>query len=571
MTPETFIEISIILVLTVAVSGIMRLLKQPLIIGYIVSGIIAGPVVLDIMSDMSTIATFSQIGIVLLLFMVGLGLNPKVLKELGKVSFITGVGQVLFTSIIGYFICRLLDFSVVSSLYLSIALAFSSTIIIMKLLSDKKELESLHGRISVGFLIVQDFIAIAILMVISSMNEGSDLKTLITSTIPMAVVAILILGAVSIYVMPALTRFIAKSQEFLLLFSASWCFAIAIVFHMIDFSIEAGALLAGIALSMTPYHHEISAKMKPLRDFFLILFFIMLGSQMTFSNIAEHLLPMLLLSAFVLIGNPLIVLGLMGLMGYTKRTSFMTGLAVAQISEFSLVVITMGVTVGHVSKEILSLATAVGLITIAGSSYLILYSEKIYPKISRYLSIFEKKGNKVDSHTHNKDDKIDIILFGYNRIGFDILESLKKMKQKFLVIDYDPEVIVKLTKMGYPCKYGDADDYELLEELDLSKAKMIISTIPVIDTNLLLISKARSENKDMIISVVSHQVDEAMELYEHGATYVIMPHFLGGKHVSTMIEDSKFNMNKFLKHRILHMENLKYRKEAGHEHPRHEH
>ncbi|MBU1029939.1 MAG: cation:proton antiporter [Nanoarchaeota archaeon] len=570
MNPEIFIELSKILIVTVLITGFMRLLKQPAVIGYILSGVIVGPFVFNMINSTNTLTAFSQIGIALLLFFVGLNLNPKVIKDVGKISLITGLGQVIFTTTIGFLISKLLGLSTIASLYVAIALAFSSTIIIMKLLSDKKDLESLYGRISIGFLIVQDFIAIGILLVISSLNNGNNLTSLAVESVLKGIGGILVLFVLTIYVIPPLTKIIAKSQEFLLLFSISWCFAIATIFYYLNFSIEVGALLAGMTLSLSPYHYEISSKLKPLRDFFLILFFIMLGSQMVFSNIYQNIGLILIFSFFVLIGNPLIVMILMGLLGYTKRNSFLAGLTVAQISEFSLIVVAMGVSVGHVTNELLSLVTAVGLITFAGSTYMILYSNKLYSMLSKYLTIFERKGKKVDEHKYHKDNDHEIILIGYNRIGFDILESLKKIKKKFLIIDYDPEVITKLSKEGYDCRYGDADDSELLNELNFSKAKMVISTIPIIDTNLLLINRVKEENKKAIIAVVSHQIDDAVRLYDEGATYVLMPHFLGGHHMGTMIEEHKLEFNKFLKEKINHIEHLKNRKKIGHEHPRHE-
>ena len=567
MDPTIFIELSKILIVTVIVTGFMKLLKQPAIIGYILSGIVAGPFILNIINSTTTLAAFSHIGVALLLFFVGLNLNPRVIKDVGKIALITGLGQVIFTTSVGFIIAKLMGFSTLVSVYISVALAFSSTIIIMKLLSDKKDLESLYGRISIGFLIVQDFIAIGILLVISSLSQGADLSSLAVSSVLNGIGGILILFVLTIYVLPPLTKLIARSQEFLLLFSISWCFAIATVFHYLNFSIEAGALLAGMTLSMSPYHYEISSKLKPLRDFFLILFFVLLGSQMVFANIYQNIWLILILSFFVLIGNPIIVMILMGFLGYTKRNSFLAGLTVAQISEFSLIVVTMGVTVGHVTNEVLSLVTAVGLITFAGSSYMIIYSNKIYPKLSKYLTIFERKGQKVDEHKYHKNDNHEIIMVGYNRIGFDILESLKKIKKKFLIIDYNPEVITKLAKDGYDCRYGDAEDSELLNDLNFAKAKMVISTIPIVDTNLLLINKVREENKKAIISVVSHEIDDAIRLYDAGATYVLMPHFLGGKHFSTMIEENQLNVNKFLKEKIAHIEHLNYRKQLGHKHP----
>jgi Kef-type K+ transport system membrane component KefB/Trk K+ transport system NAD-binding subunit len=570
MNPEIFVELSKILAITVIITGIVRLLKQPAIIGYILTGIVAGPVFLNIIDSTDTLAAFSQIGVALLLFFVGLNLNPNVIKDVGKIALITGLGQVVFTTSIGFIILKIIGFGTTTSLYISIALAFSSTIIIMKLLSDKKDLESLYGRISVGFLIIQDFIAIFILLILSSLNNGTDLASMAIETILKGIGGIIVLFILTLYILPRLTKIIARSQEFLLLFSISWCFIIASLFYYLNFSIEAGALLAGMTLSMSPYHFEISSRMKPLRDFFLILFFIMLGSEMIFSNILQNIGIIIGFSIFVLIGNPIIVMTLMGMLGYTKKNSFLAGLTVAQISEFSLIVVAMGVSVGHVSQEILSLVTTIGLITFAGSTYMIMYSNKIYSSLSNYLNVFERKGKKVDEHKYHTEEDHEIILFGYNRIGFDILESLKRIKKKFLIIDYDPEVITKLSKEGYDCRYGDANDSELLDEINFSKAEMIISTIPVVDTNILIIKKVKELKQKTVISVVSHQINEAERLYEEGATYVIMPHFLGGKHFSTMIERNKLSMSKFLKEKIDHIEHLNKRKDLGHKHPLHE-
>jgi Kef-type K+ transport system membrane component KefB len=571
MDPVIFVELSKILAITVIVTGIVRIFKQPAIIGYILSGIVAGPVLFNVIASTETLTVFSQIGVALLLFFVGLNLNPKVVKDVGKIAIITGLGQVIFTTSIGYLIIRLMGFAPLPAFYMAVGLAFSSTIIIMKLLSDKRELESLHGRISIGFLIVQDLIAIFILLFISSLNNGNNLTLLAAETFIKGVGGLALLFLLTVYILPYLTKVIAKSQEFLLLFSMAWCFVVASLFHYLNFSIEAGALLAGITLSLSPYHYEISSKMKPLRDFFLILFFIILGSQMIFANIVANMGLIIGLSLFVLIGNPIIVMIMMGFFGYNKRNSFLAGLTVAQISEFSLIVISLGVTVGHVTVEILSLVTAIGLITFAGSTYLILYSHKIYYYLSPFLSIFERKGKKIDDQSSSDGLDYEIILFGYNRIGFNILESLKKMKKKFLVIDYDPEIINHLIKEGFECRYGDANNNELLDEINFKRVKMIISTVPVTETNLLLIHKVREVNSKAIISVVSHQIDDAILLYDRGATYVIMPHFLGGKQFSTMIEKNKLSTANFMKEKIKHIKHLEQRRKLGHKHPRIEH
>ena len=562
---EVFIELSIILGITVLIAGLMKLLRQPLIIGYILAGIIVSPYFLNVIKSTETISVFSQIGVTFLLFIVGISLSPKVIKEVGKVSLVTGIGQIVFTSLFGFLISRLLGFSVIVSLYIAIALTFSSTIIIMKLLSDKKDTERLYGKISIGFLLVQDIFAIILLMVISSFSGGLKLSELSVQFFAVGLVLIGGFVLISIYVLPRLSTFFAKSQEFLFLFSIGWGLGLAALFHHIGFSMEIGALVAGVALSMSPFHYEISSKLKPLRDFFIILFFVILGSQMVFGSMGELIVPAIIFSLFILIGNPLIVMVLMGFLGYKKKTGFQAGFTVAQISEFSLILVALGVSVGHLTNEILSLVTIVGLITISGSTYLIMYSDKIYPYLSKYLSIFER--NKLVKE-EKEFENYDVVLFGYNRIGYDLLQSFKKLKKRVLVVDYNPDTILELTKKGIECRYGDVDDEEFLSEMNLVETKMIVSTIPEFATNLLLVDRIRLINKKAIIITISHNIEEARELYKKGATYVIMPHFLGGIHASKMIDEYKFDLSKFLGERERHIKYLKNKKRLGHEHPR---
>jgi len=568
MIESLFIELSMIIILAVGISGIMKLLRQPIIIGYIITGILAGPLLLNIVKSTDMVAAFSHFGIVFLLFVAGLSLNPRVMKSVGKVSLITGVGQVLFTTLIGFFIAKFLGFSDIAALYISIALTFSSTIIIVKLLSDKGDLQTLYGRISVGFLIVQDVVAVLILMIISSSTGGYDILSVTIETVLIGVGLLSFIVLFGIFALPRIIKAVAKSQEFLLLFSMGWLFSLAIIFGHLNFSIEIGALLAGIMLSVSPYHYEIKLKMNVLRDFFILFFFVLLGSQMVFMNISEFLLPIVVFSMFILVGNPLIVMILMGLLKYTKRNGFLAGLTVAQISEFSLILVALGVKVGHVSNEILSMITATGLITIFGSTYLIIHANKLYSHVSKYLGVFERVGKKIDEHIYQRGEHYDIILFGCNRMGFSLLESIGNLKKKFLVIDNNPEIITDLSKDGYECRYGDANDTELLNELNFSRAKMAISTIPDVETNLLLLRKVRESNKNAIIIIVSHQIEEALKLYENGATYVIMPYFLGGQHASTLIQKYGMNLNEFLKEKAKHTNHLKIRTKLKHEHPK---
>jgi Trk K+ transport system NAD-binding subunit len=231
--------------------------------------------------------------------------------------------------------------------------------------------------------------------------------------------------------------------------------------------------------------------------------------------------------------------------------------------------VALGVKVGHLTIEILSMVTVVGLITMTGSTYFIMYSNKIYPLISKYLSVFERKNGKVDESRYDASKDYDIVLFGYDRIGYSLLESFKKMGKKFLVVDYNPDMIAALKNKNIDCVYGDASDSELLHGLELHKVKMAVSTIPELDTNILLIHHIKSCCKKSIIIVAAHQIDHAIQMYEAGASYVIMPHFLGGHHASMMVERYGFDIRKFLKEKVKHIEHLKKRKMEGHEHPEH--
>lgn len=551
---EIFVQLSLVITIVLAISFIMRALRQPLIIGYIISGILVGPFFLNMISTSDTLKLFADFGIAFLLFIVGLNLSPKVIKDVGKISLIAGLGQVLFTAIIGYFIAVVLGFPVLTSIYIAIALTFSSTIIITKLLSDKGDLDSLYGKISIGILLVQDLIAILVLITISSLSNSSNLILSIGTTLLKGLLLLALIIPISIFVLPKAQIFFAKSQEFLFVFSIAWGLGLASLFHQAGLSLEVGALIAGVVLSASPYSFEISSKLKPLRDFFTISFFIFVGSNMVLNSFSEMIIPALILSIFVLIGKPLIVMILMGFFGYKKRTGFMSGLTVAQISEFSLIVVGVGVEIGHLSTEILSFVTLIGLFTIAGSTYMVNYSNKIYPKIFEYLSIFERK------NLREKDSEIkknhEALLFGYNRIGFRVLISIKKLKMNYLVVDINPETIKNLHELGIPSLYGDVYDKELLNEMSLDKVKIVISTVPDYQANALLIRSVKEVNQDAVIIVRAKDAKEAFALYNKGANYVLTPYFLGGEHVANMIDDFKFNPEMYKKEKEKHMKLL---------------
>lgn len=560
---DVFIEISILLVVTTGISLLMRVLRQPLIVGYIIAGIAAGPYALNVLHSTEALELFSKIGIVSLLFIVGLHLNPKVIKEVGSISLITGIGQVVFTSVVGFAIAIALGIDRIAALYVSIALTFSSTIIILKLLADKQDLQKLYAKIAIGFLLVQDIIATFILIGITvfTTSGGESLWFILGYTTLKGVGLFAGLFLFSGLVMPRLITYVARSQELLFLFSLAWGTGLASLFMVLGFSIEIGALVAGVTLSVTAYADEVSSRLKPIRDFFIVIFFILLGSQMVLDNLQAIIIPAVILSIFVLIGNPIIVILLMNLVGYSRRTGFMAGLTVAQISEFSLILASLGMRVGHVPAEVMSLVTLVALITIAGSTYLILYSDTLYPKLDRILRNLELL-KKHASEKGSAEEEYDSVIFGFDRVGHTFADALTKIGHRFFVVDYNPASIERLTNMDIPHRYGDAGDVEFLDELPLRRPKLIITTIPDLTVNNLILRKMLAKNPSAVVIPIAHTISHARELYTHGAAYVIVPHYLGADTAARMIKKFGSDADAYRSEKEKHLKKIETRYSA---------
>lgn len=546
---------------------IVRIFKQPLVVGYILSGILVGPYVLNVLHSTDEIELFSKIGISILLFIVGLSLNPETIKETGRSSLIVGTGQVLLSAALGFFATRALGFSDMSALYIGIAFSFSSTIIVLKVLSDKGDLGKLYGKVSIGVLLVQDIVATIVLLGASLIGSGNATEIGIGPTLfsflMKGIIAFAVLYLLGKYVLPKLSSYLAHSQELLFLFSLAWGLGLSSLFYYLGFSIEIGALVAGVTLSVSTFAYEIASRMKPLRDFFIVLFFVLLGSQMVFTNLSELIVPALLLSVMVLIGKPMLILILMNMVGYRGRTGFMTGISLAQISEFSLILLAVGLQFNHVDEKAVSLVAMVAIITITISTYLSMHVDSLYRKMRPFLRILELR-----KLTHREPKMLceasDILIFGYDRVGFDFVTVAEELGAKYLVVDFNPKSIKKLQDTNIPFRFGDAEDLEFLQEICLGESKIVVSTIPDFKTNLLLLKTYRKQNSEGIIILLSHNLKEAQELYLHGATYVTMPHYLGAHHASKMISQYGFDIVGFEKERNKHLTHISKRKKLEH-------
>lgn len=541
-----FVEMALLLLVTVLVGNALHRIHQPVIIGYILAGIIAGPQLLEWLNFSHELEIFSQIGIMFLLFIVGLHLNPAILREVGVPAVITGLGQIIFTSLFGFFISLALGFSVVSSVFIAIALTFSSTIIIMKLVSDKQDINKLYAKISIGFLLVQDLAASIILVFIPlfANKEGSQsLGQELLKVFGMSGVAILGVVLFAKYLLPRALKNVASSMELLFLMAIAWGVGVAALFSQIGLSLEVGALLAGILLSTSDYAEEMASRLRPLRDFFLVIFFLLLGSQLQFGEMLSVLPQAILFSIFVLIGNPLIVYTLMQMIGYTKKVSFQAGLTVAQISEFSLIVIALASKWYGLPSSVTAVVTLVGIVTISASTYMILYSDKLFEILEPILAkikipVLRKSEQSLEKILKKSKNK-RIIWFGINPIHDRLPELFKNKKIEAIFIDYDPEVISKAQEVGCKTHFGDAGDVEFLSELDWENIDSVVSLIPDDSVSKLIVqyaTKNNSKSKKMRVVVTARTKISADILYEAGAHHVVLPYHLSSFHIEKLME-----------------------------------
>lgn len=559
-----FAELGILIGVATGIALLMRLLRQPLIIGHIVTGFLVGQLALGLFNDVEMLELFSELGISFLLFSVGLTLNPKTIRDYGLASVLSCLGQVALTGGAGIAICLMLGYDWTTAAYVGIALSFSSTVIVMKLLSDKGDLDKLYVKLSIGSLLLQDFIAIVLLFAIPFVTGAQGDGAGLIRSLVLGIVAAVGVFFFAHYVVRGLHRYLTRSQELLFLFATAWGMGISALFAALGFSLEGGALLAGVALSTLPSRHEIGARLAPLRDFFIVAFFILLGSQMVIGDFQDILFPAVILSLFVLIGNPLLQLIVMGWLGYRKKTSFQTGTMAAQISEFSLILVALGVSLGQVAPSTLSTVTLVGIITIFISSYLILYSDVVYKYLAPFLGVFER------AKTHESRVRTmhpSAILIGGGRIAFDFIKLFQKEEREFLVVDHDPEVIKALTDAKIPNEYGDANDPDLLDDMKVAEADIVISTTPDMQTNLIVLSCAKRGKNPPDVILVAHGISHALELYRAGADYVILPHFLGGSYAARLVRRFTKEALDIQDIRDDHIKSLESRLALGHEHP----
>ncbi len=524
-------------------------LRIPLILCYIAAGAILGPHFgIGAIQDANSIANISEIGLVLLMFILGLEINLKKLLQTGKAVLISGSVQILGCILLSGLLFYFLGFKTQNYdlLYLAVACSLSSTLIVVKILSDQMDLDSLPSRITLGILVLQDFFAIGFLALQPNLNNLNP-NALFTSFSKVAILVFLS-WFLARYVLPFVFKKAGKQPELMLIIAMSWCFGICGVANYLNLSVEMGALVAGVSIASYPYHYDIAAKITSLRDFFITLFFVSLGLQIPVPQ--SHVLYLtLLIIGFVLISRLITIYPVLHKLGNANRASLLPALNLSQVSEFSLVLAALGVSYQHISADLLSAFILALVFTSLLSSFLIPGAHNIYKFLNPYLERIGFRDQAHSSH-HSEDEKNlnlshPIVILGFYRDASSMLFELQqKFSEEFLnqvlIVDFNPEVHQKLKDLKVHCRYGDISNVDLLRNLRLDQSKLIVCSIPdkilkgITNFKLLLLLKKLAPESQIIVTAES--MDYARTLYQEGASYVYIPRLVGGDFLVEILE-----------------------------------
>ena len=480
--------VSLSLIAAAALALVARRLGQPLILGYVLAGALLGPHVgLGVVTDEAAIELIAEIGLILLLFIIGLEISIPRLARAGR--------SILATGLLQFPVCAALAWAAFGGvaagtggrfdrLYLAVALSLSSTLIVVKLLSDKFEMGTFGGRVTLGILVFQDLWAIGFLALQPNLQ---DLRPgLLGRSAAAGVGLVVVAGVLARYVLPRLFRAIATSPELLLVTSMAWCLLLAGAAGWGGLSHEMGALVAGMVIAAFPYGTEVVARLSGVRDFFVTLFFVALGLKIPEPS-GGLLLLALAAAAFVVLSRFLTLLPIFALLRLDTRTAGVVAINIAQISEFSLVIVTLGAGFWHVSPAVGSLVLYALLLTAVLSTYGILFNHALATGLARALAAVGLSrwgaaggGAAADADERGLEER-DLFLLGVSREGLAFLQHLERehpaMKERIVAIDFNPETLERLRADGVDAHYGDIGNAETLRHAGLGSAAVVVSGI----------------------------------------------------------------------------------------------
>src|SRR3989338_4669504 len=559
---NTFIQLAIILGLCSVLGYIVVRFKLPLLIAYLIGGLmIASSAIFD--PRASEVLNFlPEIGIAFVLFLIGMELDFREIKSLGKPILIAGTLQIFITTIIGASLARVLGFGDVESWYLGVGLAFSSTILVVKLVIDKKDEGSLYGKLAVGILILEDLLAVLLLVILTV--SSSVLGTGLQKAFPLLALilkAFLLFGLVFVFsrfILPSVFKTVSRQNELLFITALAWCFIYISFAILLGFSVVIGAFLAGMALANSPFHYQIQGRIKPLREFFVALFFVYLGTQVNFSGIGKIYPLTILFTTYTLLIKPTIFLLILGIFGFRKHTMFQTALSLTHISEFSLIVLLVGFKLGAISQSALTTIALSTVLSMIIASVMITHSTRLYKRLNKTIGFFERKNynHALERWRNYQDLKGFVIVIGARKVGGEIVKLLKRENMPQIVLEMNPHQVEILLKEKIPVLYGDMGDPEVLDGLNLQNARMVISTSASEEDNKLLLEELKSRHINVPVIVRAETADEAQNLYHAGADFVIIPEILAGDFLVEKLKEHLPNGDFFKNRAEIELEKL---------------
>ena len=524
-------ELGLMLIAGAVLVLLTRRIYMPSIVAYIFAGLFLGPLT-GLVTEEESVQRIADAGIALLLFLVGLELSLEKLRDIGRTAVIAGVGQIILAGAGGALIAWLFGYAAMEIAFIGAALSFSSTIVPVKLLSQKNQLNDLHGRIAVGISLVQNLLVIVVLTFLTGLGDPEQLTggaILRGLGVSFGGMLLLLAGALlsARYLLPHVFGWMGSSQEGLFIWSLCWCFIFVLVAQAFRLSPEIGAFLAGVSLAQLRFNEDLRRRVNPLMNLFVAIFFIALGAGMELGAAAEQWLPGLVLSVFVLIAEILFFVWILIRLGYGDRTGWMTGVAVAQISEFSLVLAALGLSIGYIDSAILSVVAIVAIVTMAVTAYLILYSELIYEWLVERGVLGRWPARDSARAAPASGAGGHIIVVGMNALGRRIVRDLTERGEDVLAVDTSPR---NLEGLPGRVMLGNAEHVSFLEEAGVRNARLLVSTLQIEETNQLLAYWGRLF--DVPTSI--HAFDQSIvdDLNAAGATHLILSKPAGTRRIA---------------------------------------
>ena len=504
--------------------------RQPKVMAYIIAGLLIGPVGLDLVAETEMTALLSELGLVFLLFLIGLEINIDEVKDVLRPTVGIAVIQMILVSALGFTLSFLLGFDTITSAFIGIAVMFSSTALVVKLLTNLDEASTLPGRLDIGILLVQD---VAVVLILALLTVETTSPTQIALKLGEILLMISFIGLASLlsskYLFSRILKEISDNDLAFFTHGVAWAFIFISLSQYFNLSLEIGAFIAGIGLAQIPYSRELQERVRPLTDLFMAIFFLNFGIGITGGSLRAYLSEAIIASVILILGKFVIFFLTVDRFKFTPETSFKTAINMTQVSEFGLILASLAITEGYIAQEVSGFISMVAILTMGCSAYLIRYKGKIQKETEHILRRFEGE-NKTDIEIQALENHAVVV--GYDEIAKKVCKTLEK-EYDILVVDRNSNNTAELSRSDYEYIYGDLKHGEIREAARISDAAFVVSLSPEKAVNDRILEE---RGREATVIVKADSIEQAVDLYDMGADYVIVKNLLTGNRLSEYIE-----------------------------------